>query len=117
MNGLFGAGRVVPGTGVLLPKAAQPGADNLSAAIIANSFNGTVYFAGTASGGLAAPAALTRVLLERAGGGDIDAAVAAPRSEEHTSELQSLMRISYAVFSLKKQSTHALVIHPLMLHY
>src|SRR3546814_6140002 len=27
-----------------------------------------------------------------------------PRSEEHTSELQSLMRISYAVFCLKKQS-------------
>src|SRR3546814_2900421 len=25
-----------------------------------------------------------------------------PRSEEHTSELQSLMRISYAVFCLKK---------------
>src|SRR3546814_3520152 len=32
------------------------------------------------------------------------------RSEEHTSELQSLMRISYAVFCLKKkrQSTHIL---------
>src|SRR3546814_6164739 len=28
---------------------------------------------------------------------------AATRSEEHTSELQSLMRISYAVFCLKKQ--------------
>src|SRR3546814_8079332 len=28
------------------------------------------------------------------------------RSEEHTSELQSLMRISYAVFCLKKQKTH-----------
>src|SRR3546814_1555714 len=28
------------------------------------------------------------------------------RSEEHTSELQSLMRISYAVFCLKKKSTH-----------
>src|SRR3546814_3961326 len=27
-----------------------------------------------------------------------------PRSEEHTSELQSLMRISYAVFCLKKKS-------------
>src|SRR3546814_1876254 len=26
-----------------------------------------------------------------------------PRSEEHTSELQSLMRISYAVFCLQKQ--------------
>src|SRR3546814_9954815 len=29
-----------------------------------------------------------------------------PRSEEHTSELQSLMRISYAVFCLKKKITH-----------
>src|SRR3546814_5155732 len=28
------------------------------------------------------------------------------RSEEHTSELQSLMRISYAVFCLKKKSNH-----------
>src|SRR3546814_9672402 len=30
-------------------------------------------------------------------------AKATPRSEEHTSELQSLMRISYAVFCLKKK--------------
>src|SRR3546814_4234862 len=29
-----------------------------------------------------------------------------PRSEEHTSELQSLMRISYAVFCLKKKKKH-----------
>src|SRR3546814_5941281 len=29
------------------------------------------------------------------------------RSEEHTSELQSLMRISYAVFCLKKKNTPA----------
>src|SRR3546814_5543960 len=28
------------------------------------------------------------------------------RSEEHTSELQSLMRISYAVFCLKKKKEH-----------
>src|SRR3546814_3669742 len=28
------------------------------------------------------------------------------RSEEHTSELQSLMRISYAVFCLQKKKTH-----------
>src|SRR3546814_6120112 len=32
------------------------------------------------------------------------AAFAAQRSEEHTSELQSLMRISYAVFCLKKKN-------------
>src|SRR3546814_4922999 len=31
--------------------------------------------------------------------------LSSPRSEEHTSELQSLMRISYAVFCLKKKKT------------
>src|SRR3546814_3863353 len=31
---------------------------------------------------------------------------AEPRSEEHTSELQSLMRMSYAVFCLKKTKKH-----------
>src|SRR3546814_9395697 len=31
----------------------------------------------------------------------------AQRSEEHTSELQSLMRISYAVFCLKKKKIHS----------
>src|SRR3546814_1540588 len=34
-----------------------------------------------------------------------------PRSEEHTSELQSLMRISYAVFCLKKKKTHRYTAH------
>src|SRR3546814_8872120 len=34
---------------------------------------------------------------------DEEEAVAVVRSEEHTSELQSLMRISYAVFCLKKK--------------
>src|SRR3546814_10286700 len=34
------------------------------------------------------------------------------RSEEHTSELQSLMRISYAVFCLKKKNTtHTAIKH------
>src|SRR3546814_3583145 len=35
---------------------------------------------------------------------DLGADLATPRSEEHTSELQSLMRISYAVFCLKKKN-------------
>src|SRR3546814_5010010 len=35
--------------------------------------------------------------------GGVQAAAGSVRSEEHTSELQSLMRISYAVFCLKKQ--------------
>src|SRR3546814_6006362 len=37
-------------------------------------------------------------------GGNSFAIAALPRSEEHTSELQSLMRISYAVFCLKKKN-------------
>src|SRR3546814_2131076 len=34
------------------------------------------------------------------------------RSEEHTSELQSLMRISYAVFCLKKKNKEQVIPHP-----
>src|SRR3546814_2218595 len=34
------------------------------------------------------------------------------RSEEHTSELQSLMRISYAVFCLKKKQNHSTISTP-----
>src|SRR3546814_1475784 len=39
----------------------------------------------------------------------------APRSEEHTSELQSLMRISYAVFCLKKK-TKSQITHKVSKH-
>src|SRR3546814_3484287 len=39
----------------------------------------------------------------QAGGSGADPAHRPYRSEEHTSELQSLMRISYAVFCLKKK--------------
>src|SRR3546814_6243258 len=53
-------------------------------------------------------------------GASIDALKFGVRSEEHTSELQSLMRISYAVFCLKKNNTYVqqqaklplIVIHP-----
>src|SRR3546814_9617659 len=37
---------------------------------------------------------------------DVDAVILCTRSEEHTSELQSLMRISYAVLRLQKNNTH-----------
>src|SRR3546814_9683096 len=42
-----------------------------------------------------------RCAVGSAGGGGVST-----RSEEHTSELQSLMRISYAVFCLKKKTKH-----------
>src|SRR3546814_9566826 len=38
------------------------------------------------------------------------------RSEEHTSELQSLMRISYAVFCLKKKNTRVHITYTNILH-
>src|SRR3546814_10489804 len=50
--------------------------------------------AGEAKAILAGISALRNAALDAAG---------EPRSEEHTSELQSLMRISYAVFCLKKK--------------
>src|SRR3546814_7517610 len=43
--------------------------------------------------GLGSPEAIIKVFVMKSG-----------RSEEHTSELQSLMRISYAVFCLKKKN-------------
>src|SRR3546814_3465128 len=52
-------------------------------------------------------AALARLIKESGRTGEAAKAVAQvlePRSEEHTSELQSLMRISYAVFCLKKKT-------------
>src|SRR3546814_6012099 len=42
----------------------------------------------------------------------IPASALADRSEEHTSELQSLMRISYAVFCLKKKTEESTKIKP-----
>src|SRR3546814_4252708 len=44
-------------------------------------------------------------LFRRKAGGDPVMADKGGRSEEHTSELQSLMRITYAVFRLKKKTT------------
>src|SRR3546814_9453226 len=62
----------------------------------------------TAAGAGRLPARGRRAPVHRRGvGGDLDGAVQPDRrslrSEEHTSELQSLMRISYAVFCLKKK--------------
>src|SRR3546814_8205572 len=50
-------------------------------------------------------ARILRLAPQRDGVAARSAGVAARRSEEHTSELQSLMRISYAVFCLKKKNT------------
>src|SRR3546814_4802779 len=48
--------------------------------------------------------------------GGTAAAIFLPRSEEHTSELQSLMRISYAVFCLNKKNTNVASSNKTALH-
>src|SRR3546814_4322892 len=53
----------------------------------------------SASASSPAPATILMLVKDAANG----ASAATARSEEHTSELQSLMRISYAVFCLKKK--------------
>src|SRR3546814_2951314 len=55
------------------------------------------------SGFTVLPAMAVSLLIAAALGYAVHALV---RSEEHTSELQSLMRISYAVFCLKKKKAH-----------
>src|SRR3546814_3576968 len=49
-------------------------------------------------------AGLAMMRLEATHPGTFDQVIGDHRSEEHTSELQSLMRISYAVFCLKKKT-------------
>src|SRR3546814_8359969 len=63
----------------------------------------------TGRGGFRLPPAGARTLcaLGRALVGRAPAALFAGRSEEHTSELQSLMRLSYAVFCLRIKHTPA----------
>src|SRR3546814_6968593 len=58
-----------------------------------------------------APPEFGRALHGRSHGVGKRSAERGPRSEEHTSELQSLMRISYAVFCLKKKKIKHNIAH------
>src|SRR3546814_5785942 len=69
--------------------------------IIAVTFN--LLFAGHETTSSASANILSSILSQRA----LWDGVVDRRSEEHTSELQSLMRNSYAVFCLKKQPTNS----------
>src|SRR3546814_2077085 len=70
-----------------------------------NSDDVKIFHAGTKKGpGGEILASGGRVLDVTAMASTIEQAQALARSEEHTSELQSLMRISYAVFCLKKKN-------------
>src|SRR3546814_3992439 len=82
-----------------------------------SDFFGEPHFVGNANHGHAVLSKLNHCIknlfdhfrIQRRGGlveqHDFGRHAEASRSEEHTSELQSLMRISYAVFCLKKKNT------------
>src|SRR3546814_1546567 len=77
-------------------------AENLFAAYSADKEGRNWTYMGY--GPFASPAALREWMEKSCLGADpLFHAVVDRRSEEHTSELQSLMRISYAVFCLKKK--------------
>src|SRR3546814_2365916 len=61
---------------------------------------------GAEKAGRRSEAGMAALSVRRRGGGRELVHGPASRSEEHTSELQSLMRISYAVFCLKKKKTY-----------
>src|SRR3546814_3671770 len=65
-------------------------------------FRSATAGAGARVGGAAVRAQRPTPGADPRGRNPVRAGAAAGRSEEHTSELQSLMRISYAVFCLKK---------------
>src|SRR3546814_2088695 len=95
---------VVAGGGALL--AGDPASRWMALALAAaclgflplNLPRARIFLGDVGSGALGYALALV-IVLAAVGGG----ARKAHRSEEHTSELQSLMRISYAVFCLKKK--------------
>src|SRR3546814_8964996 len=55
--------------------------------------------------GVSAPGVLKPEMVTKMAASPLILALANPRSEEHTSELQSLMRIPYAVYVLKKKNS------------
>src|SRR3546814_1487791 len=83
--GLLAIGRLFMGHSFTVPRAER------RALLIAALFNVSIWQICSALG----------VMKMEAGSAVI---IAYTRSEEHTSELQSLMRISYAVFCLKKKT-------------
>src|SRR3546814_1604003 len=80
-------------------------ADAVTVPVIASGGVGNLdhLVAGVIEGGASAVLAASIFHFGEATIAEAHARLAAARSEEHTSELQSLMRISYAVFCFKKK--------------
>src|SRR3546814_7092194 len=86
-------------------RAFEEGADHLAVLGRQHRAGGIEQHAADVQG---RPQRIEHLALQRGKGGDVIGLArqldVRMRSEEHTSELQSLMRISYAVFCLKKKT-------------
>src|SRR3546814_3388021 len=71
--------------------------------LLQTNIAGCAVFAAVSGSSIATAASIGQVALPELKARNYDPRLA--RSEEHTSELQSLMRISYAVFCLKNKNT------------
>src|SRR3546814_195031 len=91
---LLAANAMKGGMYILRPLLVETGAPKLGTMVI-GTVKGDIHDIGKN---------LVSMMMEGAGFDVIDLGIN-NRSEEHTSELQSLMRISYAVFCLKKKTT------------
>src|SRR3546814_4165396 len=110
MDGVHGLGRAARvARGVSAADRAGTGAGLVQP----DPWSGAELGAGTDRAGVVADAAALACLLAQSGSRQDRDAGDGARSEEHTSELQSLMRISYAVFCLKKKTTIARTSHSL----
>src|SRR3546814_8055731 len=87
---------------IMVP-AARPGLMVGVNQVIMLSLNMVIIASMIGAGGLGYDVLTSLRRLDIGGGLEAGVAIVVLRSEEHTSELQSLMRISYAVFWLKKK--------------
>src|SRR3546814_8010511 len=84
----------------------HPGAAKTARAAVTNHLIARGWNGGIASSAADRIIETTDFLLSPVPCSSYDVVAANPRSEEHTSELQSLMRLSYAVFCLKTKKTN-----------
>src|SRR3546814_5390217 len=95
---IFAPPALAAGGGKELFATARAGLERMGRRVIHHDYVGVADFSN--------PSRKLRFHVLDMAGGKKSSLLVAHRSEEHTSELQSLMRISYAVFCLKKKMIH-----------
>src|SRR3546814_10088302 len=99
---------LVPYTTLVRSRAQEVGVQRMHHALLDGALAGDQRLADNLAAIDAAPAEIARQAAEQVVVDDFEVEQV-DRSEEHTSELQSLMRISYAVFCLNKKTEQMMI--------